>query len=93
MGDFVQVEWPSSPQLFELIQQMMRRDPEQRVTAREIWTHPVVSRARIEMEEAYAEAVRLGASTFAASPLASVREDFLEDILAEQSVAEMDISF
>lgn len=70
-----------SPELLELIQQMMRTDPALRIGIQAIYSHPVVSRARMNMEMLYNAALRDGTSLFAASPLASVSSDFLEDIL------------
>ncbi|KAK0202737.1 hypothetical protein DFS33DRAFT_1436723 [Desarmillaria ectypa] len=79
--DFSQVDLDDSPELLELIQQMMRTDPALRIGIQAIYSHPVVSRARMNMEMLYNVAVRDGTSLFAASPLASVSSDFLEEIL------------
>ncbi|KAK0239039.1 hypothetical protein EDD85DRAFT_936207 [Armillaria nabsnona] len=79
--DFSQVDLDDSPELLELIQQMMRTDPALRIGIQAIYSHPVVSRARMNMEMLYNAALRDGTSLFAASPLASVSSDFLEDIL------------
>ncbi|KAG7443544.1 kinase-like protein [Guyanagaster necrorhizus] len=79
--DFSQVDLDDSPELLELIQQMMRTDPALRIGIQAIYSHPVVSRARMNMEMLYNVAARDGTSLFAASPLASVSSDFLEEIL------------
>lgn len=79
--DFSQVDWQGSEQLLELVQAMMRTDPERRPTVKEVCAHGVVARARGEMEVLYERAKREGSSVFAASPLASVPEGFLGRIL------------
>jgi len=79
--DFSQIDLEDSPELLELIQQMMRTDPALRISVPAICAHPVVSRARTAMDRAYASAKKDGSSVFAASPLASVCAGFLEEIL------------
>ncbi|KAJ3989925.1 hypothetical protein F5890DRAFT_975731 [Lentinula detonsa] len=79
--DFSQVDLQDSPELFRLVQQMMRTNPSLRVGIHGVYNHPVVSRARSQMEQAYDTAKRAGTSLFTASPLASVSEDFLPAIL------------
>ncbi|KAF5370775.1 hypothetical protein D9758_001951 [Tetrapyrgos nigripes] len=79
--DFSQVDLQTSPELLRLMQHMMRRDPTLRVDIQVVYEHPVVARARTKMEELYSAARAAGSSVFAASPLASVAEGFLEDIL------------
>lgn len=60
----------------------MRTDPSQRITVHAIYEHPVVSRTRIAMERMFTAATRNGTPVFAASPLASVPDGFLDEILA-----------
>ncbi|EIN11277.1 hypothetical protein PUNSTDRAFT_131444 [Punctularia strigosozonata HHB-11173 SS5] len=79
--DFSQVDLDESPELLGVIKGMMRTDPALRVTARTVWAHPVVARARAAMARTREEARRKGASLFAASPLAGDPEGFLEAIL------------
>lgn len=74
----------ASPELFELIKSMMRTDPVARVDIQTVHSHLIVSRVRQAMERMYAEAKATGSSLFAASPLASVSETFLEDILGRR---------
>ncbi|KAG7098718.1 hypothetical protein E1B28_000631 [Marasmius oreades] len=79
--DFSQVDLDDSPELLGLIHGMMRTEPSQRLTTEEVYEHPVVSRARIKMEQVYETAVKNGSPVFAASPLASVSAGFLKEIL------------
>ncbi|KAJ4483261.1 hypothetical protein J3R30DRAFT_3284361 [Lentinula aciculospora] len=79
--DFSQVDLQDSPELLQLVQQMMRTDPSLRVGIQRVYNHPIVVRARVKMEQAYNTAKRAGTSLFVASPLASVSEDFLPAIL------------
>ncbi|KAJ3772916.1 hypothetical protein FB446DRAFT_734882 [Lentinula raphanica] len=79
--NFSQVDLQDSPELLRLVQQMMRTNPSLRVGIHGVYNHPIVSRARVLMERAYGTAKRAGTSLFAASPLASVSEDFLPAIL------------
>jgi mitosis inhibitor protein kinase SWE1 len=88
--DFSQVvDLDDSPELFELIREMMRADPERRLTAAEVNTHPVVARAHAMMEQMIASAREAGASVFEASPLGQVPPHFLDDILGRNA---MDLS-
>jgi mitosis inhibitor protein kinase SWE1 len=48
--DFGGVEMEGSPELFGLIKRMMRTLPGLRVSAEEVYWHPVVRRARTVME-------------------------------------------
>ncbi|KAF9263270.1 hypothetical protein L218DRAFT_902227 [Marasmius fiardii PR-910] len=79
--DFSQVDLNDSPKLLGLIHGMMRTEPSRRLTIEDVHEHPVVSRARIKMEEMYETAVKNGSPVFAASPLASVSAGFLKEIL------------
>ncbi|KAF9051208.1 hypothetical protein BDZ89DRAFT_1057063 [Hymenopellis radicata] len=79
--DFSQVDLDDSPELLELIRQMMRTDPTSRISMRDICAHAVVRRARSRMDKMYETAKLEGSSLFSASPLASVTDGFLEDIL------------
>ncbi|KAJ3896795.1 hypothetical protein GG344DRAFT_84947 [Lentinula edodes] len=79
--DFSQVDLKDSPELLRLVQQMMRTNPSLRVGIHGVYNHHIVARARMEMERIYDTAKRAGTSLFAASPLASVSEDFLPVIL------------
>lgn len=77
-----------------MIKQMMRTDPGLRIDVDAVCNHPVVSRARAIMEYVYDAAKRNGTSLFAASPLGSVHEGFLAEILSHdtrESIA-MDVS-
>lgn len=83
--DFSQVDLDEdSPELVDLIQNMMRTDPAKRLTVVEVCAHPVVWRAREEMERMEEELRRAGKSTWGASPLASVPDGFLERILGRE---------
>ena len=79
--DFSQVDLGGSPELLEMIIQIMRTDPSFCMSVHAIPDHPVVSRARAIMERVYIVAKRNRTSMIAASPLASVDEGFLEEIL------------
>ncbi|TFK54108.1 hypothetical protein OE88DRAFT_1805907 [Heliocybe sulcata] len=79
--DFRQVDMEDSPELFSLMKAMMRTDPAVRLTIGEVWAYPIVVRARRAMERMEAEARREGRDVFCASPLAAVRDGFLEEIL------------
>ena len=59
----------------------MRTDPEERMSARDVYEHRVVAVARRRMEEMYALAKATRGNIFAASPLASVPRGFLSEIL------------
>ncbi|KAH7913486.1 hypothetical protein BJ138DRAFT_625398 [Hygrophoropsis aurantiaca] len=85
--DFSQVDLDGSPELFELIKGMMRMDPARRLDIDAICRHPVVSRARAAMERMHAEAKALGTPLFGASPLASVQDTFLEQILGRRTTS------
>lgn len=91
--DFSQVDLDESPELLDMITQMMRTEASQRMSIYDIYEHSVVSRARGVMERLYAMAKRNGTSVFAASPLGSVHKGFLEEILARRTVeSAMDVS-
>ncbi|KAF9451968.1 hypothetical protein P691DRAFT_806069 [Macrolepiota fuliginosa MF-IS2] len=80
--DFSQVDLQEgSEELAGLIKHMMRTSPASRISAHEIYEHPVVARARAVMDRIASEARRDGKSEFAGSPLASVPSGFLEEIL------------
>lgn len=81
--DLTQVDLDESPELFDLIKEMMRTDPSQRMSAEEVCSHRVVARTREKMEELYTNAKRNETSVFVASPLASVPSGFLEDVLCK----------
>ncbi|EKM81062.1 hypothetical protein AGABI1DRAFT_56372 [Agaricus bisporus var. burnettii JB137-S8] len=83
--DFSQVDLEeNSEELILLIKHMMRTDPESRISARGIYEHSVVGRARAAMERMIDDARRGGKSEFAGSPLAGVPEGFLEEILGQE---------
>jgi mitosis inhibitor protein kinase SWE1 len=65
---------------------MMRTEPEKRIKVEEVYGHEVVTRARSAMERAYVTAKGRGTSVFCASPLASVGDGFLEEILGRGDV-------
>ncbi|GLB37561.1 putative protein tyrosine kinase [Lyophyllum shimeji] len=92
--DFSQVDLDQSPELLDMIRQMMRTEPSLRMSIHAVWAHPVVSRARAIMERMYIAAKRDGTSLFAASPLGSVHKGFLEEILGRRTVENgaMDVS-
>ncbi|KAF8967937.1 hypothetical protein BDZ97DRAFT_1802034 [Flammula alnicola] len=90
--DFSQVDLEDdSPELVDLIRNMMRTEPAMRLTIEEVCGHPVVRRAR-EAMDSMRDALRSeGRSTWGASPLAGVPIGFLEDILDREEGA-MDTS-
>jgi len=90
--DFSQVDLDESPELLYLIKQLMRTDPTLRINAQDIFDHPIVSRARAMMERTYNQAVKNGTPVFAASPLASVPDSFLIEILGRPPGLAMDTS-
>lgn len=75
-----------SPELFELIKSMMRTHPAERVDVQTVHSHPIVCRVRLSMERMYSEAKGTGSSVFAASPLASVPDTFLDEILGRRTI-------
>lgn len=89
--DFSQVDLDDSPELLDLIRRMMRTEPTKRMSIDEVWSHPVVTRARQMMNGLRDELVERGESTWLASPLAKVPTGFLEDILGREDGA-MDTS-
>lgn len=68
---------------------MMRTDPAERITIHGVFGHDVVSRVRVRMEMMYEKAKREGSVLFAASPLASVSEGFLEEILGRSGAMDV----
>ena len=70
-----------SQALVDLIQQMMRTDPTQRLTSAEVESYPPICRARARMEVLRLDLSAQDKNIWAASPLASVPPGFLEDIL------------
>ena len=91
-GDFSQVDVDDSPELLGLITQLMCPDATERISAQDVFDHPIVSRARARMEQTYEMAVQTGTPTFAASPLASVPDSFLAEILGCPAGNSMDTS-
>ncbi|KAA1471705.1 hypothetical protein DENSPDRAFT_880701 [Dentipellis sp. KUC8613] len=86
--DFSQVDLGESPELFALIRHTMRSDPTQRIDAAGVYDHPVVARAR----RAMADLRDACHHAFASSPLASVPEGFLDEILgADADAMDMDL--
>ena len=84
-----------STALMQLIGSMMRKDPVRRPSAKAIYGHPVITRARTRMEHAIEE-LRMAGDVrpevlFKASPLASTDESFLDEILGSECMA-MDCS-
>ncbi|KAF8176525.1 hypothetical protein BJ912DRAFT_1063843 [Pholiota molesta] len=80
--DFSQVDLEEdSPELADLIRNMMRTEPAMRLTIEQVCAHPVVRRACEAMERMHDALKSQGKSTWGASPLASVPAGFLEDIL------------
>ncbi|KAJ7496138.1 hypothetical protein B0H11DRAFT_2001986 [Mycena galericulata] len=75
--DFSQIEMDDMPELFGLIQEMMRTDPDMRLEVEGICGHPVVSRARERMGRGVG---------FNGSPLGPVSPSFLCDILGRMDV-------
>lgn len=91
--DFSQVDWHGSSQLLELVRQMMRTDPEQRVTIGMVVGHEVVTRTRQQMEEMQRVAREEEGNLFDASALGRVPEGFLAEILGgEEGDYSMDLS-
>lgn len=92
--DFSQVDLDESPELLDMIRQMMHTEPSLRMSIHAVCVHPVVARARAIMERMYITAKRDGTSVFAASPLGSVHKGFLEEILGRRTVENgaMDVS-
>ncbi|CAL1707700.1 unnamed protein product [Somion occarium] len=87
--DFAQVDFTGvSRELVELIKHMMRSDPALRIEAGLVAAHPIVIRARSHMEALREER----GPVFGASPLSSVGEGWLED-LVDRDVERMDIGF
>ncbi|EJD02900.1 uncharacterized protein FOMMEDRAFT_20109 [Fomitiporia mediterranea MF3/22] len=95
--DFSQVEGftECSDALQFLISSMMSKDPSARPSANDIYAHPVVFRARARMEALHDDLREQGESRpeilFRASPLASVDDSFLPDILGEDVVDAMEV--
>lgn len=78
----MQVDLEDSPELFDLIQRMMRTDPASRIDVQAIYHHPIVSRARTSMERELLSAKKTGIpSKYAGSPLATLAAGFLDEIL------------
>lgn len=84
-----------STNLIQLIGSMMRKNASQRPTAKAIYSHPVITRARARMDKALNKIRASGdiraETLFKASPLAGADESFLNDILGLDSMA-MDCS-
>lgn len=93
--DFSQIDLDDSPELLQLISQMMRNNPNVRISVQGVCEHPIVSRARAIMERTYLEAKANRTCTFAASPLSSVSSGFLEEILGrtKKETSAMDVTF
>ncbi|KAG6833559.1 hypothetical protein H0H87_005210 [Tephrocybe sp. NHM501043] len=80
--DFSEVDLDgNSTELVDMIRQMMRTKPSERMSIEDVCGHAVVCRARERMECMYFAAKRDGTSLFAASPLGSVHAGFLDEIL------------
>jgi len=85
--DFSQVDLEHHSQaLVDLIRQMMRTDPTQRLTSAEVESYPPVGRARAQMEDLRLELSAQGKNIWGASPLASVPPGFLEEVLGTDSM-------
>ncbi|KAH8108041.1 hypothetical protein BXZ70DRAFT_32242 [Cristinia sonorae] len=81
--DFAQVDFSSlSYQLVDLLKGMLQSEPSLRFNATQVSRHPVVRNAREHMDQMRI----ISGATFAASPLSSVPEGWLEDILDEDHV-------
>ncbi|KAF9501834.1 hypothetical protein BDN71DRAFT_1438533 [Pleurotus eryngii] len=89
--DFSLVDLDDSPELLGLLRSMMRTNPESRVSAQDVFEHPVVARARRMMENMMNDSLRKGLGAFRASPLGSVDEGFLADILERRAGDAMDV--
>ena len=70
--------------LVDLIRQMMRTNPDERLTSAEVSLYPAVQQARNWMERLEKELYEQGQSVWSASPLASVPAEFLREILGEE---------
>ncbi|KAI0790739.1 hypothetical protein C8Q75DRAFT_806130 [Abortiporus biennis] len=80
--DFAQVDFDGvSMELRELIKSMMRSEPALRIDASLVCAHPVVTRARRNMEKLRSE---IG-NVFGASPLAPIKAGWLEEVLGWRS--------
>lgn len=77
-----------SDELVELIKHMMRSDPALRIEAGLVAAHPIIVRARAHMEALRSER----GPVFGASPLSSVGEGWLEEIM-DRDLDDMDIGF
>jgi len=85
--DFSQVDLEHhSSMLVDLIRQMMRTDPTQRLTSAEVESYSPVGRARSRMEVLRLELSAQGRNSWGASPLASVPPGFLEEVLGVDSM-------
>lgn len=76
--DFSQVELDASPDLWDLLKNMMRAAPALRIGIALVDTNPIVVRARRAMERMRAQY----GPVFGASPLGAVPDGFLDEILA-----------
>jgi mitosis inhibitor protein kinase SWE1 len=83
--NFEQVDLDSSPELLALIKSMMRTNAWERVSAEAVFGHAVVRRTRAAMERMEGEVRAKGGMVFLASPLASVPNGFLEEILGTRA--------
>ena len=82
--DFSQVDLRHySKTLVDLIGQMMRTEPRERLKSSEVEWYPAVERARAGMERQRLELRKEGKNMWGGSPLASVPAGFLEEILGE----------
>lgn len=70
--------------LVDLIRQMMRTNPDERLTSGAVSLYPAVEQARNWMERLERELFEQGQSVWHASPLASVPAGFLREILGEE---------
>ncbi|KAK7692978.1 hypothetical protein QCA50_004619 [Cerrena zonata] len=87
--DFAQVDFMGvSDELTELIKHMMQSDPALRIEAGLVVAHPIIVKARAHMEALRAER----GPVFGASPLSSVGEGWLEEIM-DMDEDDMDIGF
>ncbi|KAH0588971.1 Mitosis inhibitor protein kinase wee1 [Termitomyces sp. J132] len=86
--DFSQVLLDDSPELLEIIKQMMRQRPQERVSIHDVCGHGVVCRAREAMERMWDAAKRDTKCLLGASPFGRTEEGFLDEILGRA----MDVS-
>lgn len=72
---------PRSTQLIDFIMDAMRSKHTSRLTSRQVYDHPVITRARNAMSNKLTHAISYGLSVFSAGPLGGEPETFLTKTL------------